>query len=66
MPPCLRLPRTGYRGQRYEVRFEDSDGSIHVMGWTNEESGGMLVEAIKAHPTWKNPKVIDLKAKEIV
>ena len=52
----------GYRGQRYEVRATVIDTKKEiVIGWTNETGGGSLVEAVKKHPGWKCPRVIDLK-----
>lgn len=57
---------TGYRGQRYEVRcVGDLTGrGVREMtvGWTNEADGGALVTLISAHPTWRDPVVVDLGA----
>lgn len=51
--------KTGYAGQRYEVRF-DHDGKERIFGWTNSADGEPFISSIKAHPVWKNPRVIDL------
>jgi len=51
--------KVGDNGQRYEVRFTDSDGNEKVLGWTNDPSGGGLVQSIELHPTWRLPRVID-------
>jgi hypothetical protein len=54
--------RTGYNGQRYEVRYRDGSGGWHVFGWCNEADGGALVESIKLNPSMYGSKVIDLQA----
>lgn len=55
---CKSLPPAGDRGQRYEVRYLDADGSEHVMGWS-ESYPQNYVDAINAHPSWHSPKVVD-------
>lgn len=55
---CNRLPKVGDRGQRYEVRYLVDDGSEHVFGWSESYPQG-YVDAIKAHPVWHSPRVID-------
>jgi hypothetical protein len=55
---CRRMPDIGDKGQRYEVRFTDEDGSEKVMGWS-ESYPQNYIDAIEAHPAWHSPKVID-------
>ncbi len=50
----------GYKGQKYEVRFTEL-GRVRVYGWTDDPTGGTLVESINAHPTWKDPVVIEVE-----
>jgi hypothetical protein len=43
----------------------DCDGSAFalvefVVGWTEQEDGGSLVKMVNAHPTWRDPRVVDL------
>jgi hypothetical protein len=52
----------GYKGQRYEVRYIDGDGVEQVMGWTNDANDNAFTDAIKAHPVWHSPKIVDLGA----
>lgn len=49
----------GYKGQRYEVSYLDANGNEHIMGWTNDASGGSLVRSIEAHPVWHTPRVYE-------
>lgn len=49
----------GDKGQRYEVRYRDSDGSEHVMGWTDRADGGRLAFSLSKHPTWKLSQIVD-------
>ncbi len=49
----------GDKGQRYEVRYKDSDGKEHVFGWTDKKDGGVLVKSIKLNPSMSKPRVID-------
>lgn len=51
--------RVGYRGQRYEVQFNDENGDTKTFGWQNEPSGG-LAEAAALHPGWNMVRVVDL------
>lgn len=48
----------GDRGQRYEIRYDDSDGKEHVFGWQNSPKGGLL-DACR--PEWHrhNGRIID-------
>jgi len=55
---CNKLPEAGDRGQRYELRYLDADGSEHVMGWS-EAYPHKYVDAIKKHPSWHSARVID-------
>lgn len=60
--------KTGYAGQRYEVRaLRPRLGALSgpaeepfVVGWTEQEDGGALVGMVMAHPAWRSPKVVDL------
>ena len=54
----------GYKGQRYEVRYTDSEGKDCLFGWTNDAEGGVFVTSIEMHPGWSNPRVVDLRPKE--
>lgn len=49
----------GDKGLRYEVRFKDSNGEEHTLGWTDDPAGGGFVEMIERHPAWHSPTVID-------
>lgn len=49
----------GDRGQRYEVRYFDEDGASKVFGWTDDYTGGAMVESIKLHPSMSRPHVVD-------
>ncbi|MEE9354763.1 MAG: hypothetical protein V3U75_04160 [Methylococcaceae bacterium] len=49
---------TGDKGQRYEVRAKNkSDGTERVIGWA--ENPDNLVKAVKLHPVYNIPNVID-------
>lgn len=52
---------TGYKGQKYKVVCKKEDGTEMNIGWTNDPSGGALVESVKLHPSLHSPEVIDLK-----
>jgi len=56
--------RVGYKGQRYEVSYENKDGKRLVVGWTDEKDGGVLVKCVQKHPSFKNAQVKDLKGSE--
>ena len=49
------------KGQRYEVRYIDGEGIERVMGWADEPKN--LVDAIKLHPSFHSPRVIDRQPK---
>lgn len=65
---CRVTPRTGYMGQRYEVRAKRPPHDVpagasteeFVVGWTDQEDGGALVKMVERHPSWTGAKVIDL------
>lgn len=50
----MTLPseRLGYKGQKYKVTAEDGDGKRFTVGWSDDPTGGSLVEAAKKHPSW--------------
>ena len=52
--------KVGDKGQRYEVRYKDSEGAEKVMGFADDPE--LLVEAIELHPSMHSPKVIDRQA----
>lgn len=54
--------KVGDRGQRYEVHCTDCNGDDLRIGWTNDPTGGGLVEAVNLHPSWHTPVVIDRHA----
>lgn len=56
--------RTGYNGQRYEVRYRTPEGELKVMGWTDKRDGGTLRESAELHPTMNTPSVHDLVYEE--
>lgn len=49
----------GDRGQRYEVRYFNEDGAEKIFGWTDDPTGGAMVESIKLHPSMSRPRVVD-------
>lgn len=51
---CSLRQSHGYKGQKYEIRYEE-DGVEKVLGWQDKPEGGMI-KAIQAHPVWRNPK----------
>ena len=51
--------KVGDEGQRYEVRFIDSNGKESIAGWTDDKNGKPFVESINKHPICHSPKVID-------
>ena len=62
---CCKMPKPGYAGQRYEVSclgFGADDSERRVVGWTNNPTGGALVEIVDLHPSWHSPEVKDLTA----
>lgn len=59
---CRKMPEVGDRGQRYEVRYLDEDNEERVMGWS-ESYPHNYVAAVKAHPSWHSPRVIDRRPK---
>jgi hypothetical protein len=63
----MTLPdhKIGYKGQHYEVRAntskEDGDREMTI-GWSSTRVGVEgLIRGVNAHPSWHNPKVIDLR-----
>lgn len=52
--------KTGDKGQRYEVRYKDSEGVERVMGWSETDDGVKNLKfAIELHPSFHSPRVID-------
>jgi hypothetical protein len=49
--------QTGYKGQKYAVVYDDSEGKMHRVGWQNEDSGG-LAEAFTLAPYAHNIRVL--------
>jgi len=47
-------------GQRFEVRYCDGLGTVHTFGYSGTREGAaVFVDAIKQHPVWHSPKVVD-------
>lgn len=64
---CSDKTRVGDKGQRYEVRAMveiNGQDEEHVVGYTDDETGGGLVRMLKLHPSWHSPRVIDRGLKE--
>lgn len=60
-PQCRRMRRRdGECNQRYEVHCDDGEGKDMRVGWTSKADGGALAEMVRLHPSWNNPRVIDL------
>lgn len=56
------LAEVGDRGQRYEVVQIYHDGvkvTSRVWGWTNEQDGGALADAVAEHPETLEVRVVD-------
>lgn len=52
--------KVGDKGQRYEVRYTDTEGTERVMGWAEtSEEVAHFKKAIELHPAFHSPKVID-------
>jgi hypothetical protein len=51
--------RTGFAGQQYVVTCTGlrPDGERSVVGWTNDPTGGGLVEMINLHPSMTDAEV---------
>jgi len=49
------------RGQhRYEVRAKFEDGEEeHVVGRTNDPTGGRIIQDLSQHPNFHSPRVVD-------
>lgn len=47
------------QGQRYEVWAINAAGDKIRIGWTNQASGGGVVDVVLRHPTLHSPEVID-------
>ena len=48
-----------HKKEQYEVRFFIGEVEC-VAGWTDDPTGGALVESINKHPgNWHHPRVID-------
>ena len=46
--------------KRYEVRCRHDDGDEeHVVGHTDDPTGGKLLEGVLQHPTFHSPRVIE-------
>lgn len=55
------MPRAGYEGQRYEVRYIDVDTKeVKVFGWTNSITSEPFVQSINLNPLMESPEVVDL------
>ena len=55
--------KVGDKGQRYEVQGTNDFGHQVVIGWAEAKEGvAALVNSVKLHPTYHNPKVIDRQA----
>jgi hypothetical protein len=59
-----QIAPVGYQGQKYEVRCAYGDDTQYRVGWTNDASGGKLVEMINLHPCMSNPVVLELSPRE--
>ncbi len=51
---------TGYKGQKYEVRYT-RDGVEHVAGWQNDSEGG-LENAAKLMPGVTATRIVEVNA----
>ena len=50
----------GDKGQRYEVRYSNSEGIEKIVGWTELKSdANSMCKGIKLHPAFHSPKIID-------
>ncbi len=46
--------------KRYEVRCKHDDSEEeHVVGFTNDPTGGKLVEGVNLHPSFHSPRVVE-------
>lgn len=51
---------TGDEGQRFEVRYKDSEDVEHILGWTDKESDAeAMKKGISLHPAFHAPRFID-------
>lgn len=68
----MTLPkyRIGDKGQRYEIRFKESESGDEkemVLGWSNTVEGAFrMAGGITLHPCWHSPVVFDRKDNRIV
>lgn len=47
-------------GQRYRVIYKDGEGTRRTFGWAGTaEAANKMVNAIRKHPSWRSPKIID-------
>ena len=64
---CDKLPPTGYKGQRYEVSclgFGEDERVRHVVGWTNDPTGGAIAKMVELHPVWNSAEVREMQKGE--
>ena len=52
--------KVGDKGQRYEVRYTDSEGTVRILGWAEtDDEVDNFKKGIELHPSFHSPKVID-------
>ncbi len=58
----MTLPpeQIGDKGQRYEIRCQEEDGEVFVIGWSEDPDA--FTEAVSLHPSWHFREVIDRHA----
>ena len=52
--------------ERFEVVCQAAAGATLVVGTTDDPTGGLLVDVVRRHPSWRNPQVLERKSKQVV
>lgn len=60
------VPIRNRHNYRYEVRCLDELGLPKVVGWTDCQDGGYLVQMVDRNPKWSAPRVVDLHTNMVV
>ena len=56
--------KVGDKGQRYEVRYKDNEGTERILGWAEiSDEVDNLKKCIELHPSFYSPRVIDRRRK---
>lgn len=56
-----KVKQVGFAGQRFKVVCKDMNGRKRTVGWTNDPTGGDLVQMVEKHPVMHSPVVEDLE-----